>query len=59
MRKNLVSQTRFLVSPLELPPQDIGNLPAVIDELASMVAVSGDYVEEFARARNVGEDTLA
>jgi hypothetical protein len=31
----------------------------MVDELASMVAVSGDHVEEIARARNVGEEALA
>ena len=57
-------ETGFLVSPLEsnstsnitIKDED---LPIVVDELASMVAVSGDHVEEIARARNVGEQTLA
>ena len=40
-------------------PDDVTELPSHIDELASMVAVSGDQVEEIARARNVGEEALA
>merc|ERR1712223_2056258 len=39
--------------------EDSKDLPTVVDELASMVAVSGDHVEEIARARNVGEEALA
>ena len=38
---------------------DEPSLPTHVDELASMVAVSGDHVEEIARARNVGEEALA
>jgi len=50
------SQQSSIVSPLESADED---LPMVVDELASMVAVSGDQVEQIARARNVGEETLA
>ena len=58
-------ETGFLVSPLEsnstsnISTIKDEDLPIVVDELASMVAVSGDHVEEIARARNVGEQTLA
>jgi len=45
-----------IVSSLESADED---LPMVVDELASMVAVSGEHVEEIARARNVGEEALA
>jgi len=45
-----------IVSPLEPADED---LPMVVDELASMVAVSGDHVEHIAMARNVGEEALA
>ena len=38
---------------------DEPSLPTHVYELASMVAVSGDHVEEIARARNVGEEALA
>ena len=34
-------------------------LPLVAEELASMVAVSGDSVEEVAKAHNIDEDQLA
>ena len=34
-------------------------LPLVAEELASMVAVSGDNVEAVAKAHNVDEDQLA
>ena len=54
--KKFWTQADFLVSPLESADED---LPMVVDELASMVAVSGDQVEQIARARNVGEETLA
>jgi len=47
-----------LVSSLESESVD-EDLPMMVDELASMVAVSGDHVEEIARARNVGEEALA
>lgn len=52
----LGTQTGFLVSPLESNTEE---LPVVVDELASMVAVSGDHVEHIARANNVGEEALA
>ena len=45
--------SRFVV----FPPTDF--LPIVAQELASMVALSGDQLEELARARNVGEEELA
>jgi hypothetical protein len=62
-------QTRFLVSSLEFinsKPEhqhldvagDDVELPNVVQELASMVAVSGDHVEMIARAHNVGEQAL-
>jgi len=68
------AEIRFLVSPLESQVKQEGTssdatpteatpmeevLPTHVDELASMVAVSGDQVEEIARARNVGEEALA
>lgn len=53
----LGTQTGFLVSPLESKTEE--DLPVVVDELASMVAVSGDHVEHIARANNVGEEALA
>jgi len=56
MQASQQSSIDFLVSPLESADED---LPMVVDELASMVAVSGDQVEQIARARNVGEETLA
>lgn len=34
-------------------------LPTVAAELASMVAISGDGLEEIARSRNADEDQLA
>merc|ERR1712018_95178 len=52
------SSQNSLVSSLE-STDDNKDLPTVVDELASMVAVSGDHVEEIARARNVGEEALA
>ena len=57
-KKEFWTQGRFLVSSLE-SSEDSKDLPTVVDELASMVAVSGDHVEEIARARNVGEEALA
>ena len=54
--KEFWPQADFLVSPLEPADED---LPMVVDELASMVAVSGDHVEHIAMARNVGEEALA
>ena len=56
-KKEFWTQGRFLVSSLESAEDK--DLPTVVDELASMVAVSGDHVEEIARARNVGEEALA
>ena len=68
---NFGLRSRFLVSPLEsaaVKQEDNQDdkeedeeqpLPTHVDELASMVAVSGDHVEEIARARNVGEEALA
>ena len=69
---NFGLRSRFLVSPLESAAvkqednqddkeedEEAQPLPTHVDELASMVAVSGDHVEEIARARNVGEEALA
>ena len=67
---NFGLRSRFLVSPLEHSEvkqednqdeqfDEQESLPTHVDELASMVAVSGDHVEEIARARNVGEEALA
>jgi hypothetical protein len=57
-KKRFWTQAGFLVSSLESESVD-EDLPMMVDELASMVAVSGDHVEEIARARNVGEEALA
>jgi len=54
----LSSPQASLVSSLESESVD-EDLPMMVDELASMVAVSGDHVEEIAMARNVGEEALA
>ena len=45
----------------EIEEEDLSEveLPLVAEELASMVAVSGDNVEAVARAHNADEDQLA
>ena len=54
--KKLWAEIWFLVSSLDIKIDY--ELPTHVDELASMVAVSGDHVEEIARSRNVGEQAL-
>ena len=55
-KKKLWAEIWFLVSSLDIKIDY--ELPTHVDELASMVAVSGDHVEEIARSRNVGEQAL-